>query len=284
MRRPGVAQRAVFVEDYDMALATELVHGIDLWINTPRRPWEACGTSGMKVLVNGGLNLSELDGWWAEAFSPEIGWALGDGRDHGDDPGWDGAEAEALYALLEREVLPEFYARDASGIPGRWVARMRESMALLTPRFSANRMVRQYVRQYYLPAAQQVRRRSASGGALGGQIEGWAALIDRQWHHLRFGALRTSEEGDERIFEVELYLGSLAPAAVRVEVYADATAAAPSERVPMAAVRRLVNGGGGWLFRAPVAKTRPASDYTPRAIPAHADALDLEISHVLWHH
>ena len=116
-------------------MAEHLVQGVDVWVNTPRRPWEASGTSGMKVLVNGGLNLSELDGWWAEAYSPEVGWAIGDGREHGDDPAWDAAEAEALYGLLEREVIPEFYARDEHGIPRRWVARMRESMARLTPRF-----------------------------------------------------------------------------------------------------------------------------------------------------
>ena len=99
----------------------------------------------MKVLVNGGINLSELDGWWAEAYTPEVGWALGDGQEHGDDPAWDAVEAEALYDLLEREVIPEFYTRNKQGIPTAWVARMRESMARLTPQFSANRAVREYI-------------------------------------------------------------------------------------------------------------------------------------------
>ena len=117
IRRPEVRSRVAFLSDYDMMLAQHMVHGIDLWINTPRRPWEACGTSGMKVLVNGGLNLSELDGWWAEAYSPEVGWAIGDGREHGDDPAWDRTEAEALYAALENEVVPEFYERNEKGLP-----------------------------------------------------------------------------------------------------------------------------------------------------------------------
>ena len=107
----------------------------------------------MKVLVNGGINLSELDGWWVEAYTPEVGWALGDGQEHGDDPAWDAAEAEQLYDLLEREIIPEFYTRDENGIPKAWVARMRESMARLTPRFSASRTVREYSEQHYLPAA-----------------------------------------------------------------------------------------------------------------------------------
>ena len=127
----------------------------------------------MKVLVNGGLNLSELDGWWAEAYAPEVGWALGDGQDHGDDPAWDAAEAEALYDRLEREVVPEFYTRDETGIPTAWVARMRESMARLTPRFSADRAVREYTEQHYLPAAAAYRARAAADCALGRQIVTW---------------------------------------------------------------------------------------------------------------
>src|SRR5690242_3813160 len=102
IRRHDVRGHAVFLADYDALLAQELVAGVDVWINTPRRPWEACGTSGMKVLANGGLNVSELDGWWAEAYSPEVGWAIGDGKDRGYDPAWDKAEANALYSLLER--------------------------------------------------------------------------------------------------------------------------------------------------------------------------------------
>lgn len=125
----------------------------DLWINTPRRPWQGCGTSGMKVLVNGGLNLSELDGWWAEGYRSEVGWALGDGQEHGNDSAWGASEAERLYHLLEGEVIPEFYTRDESGIPLAWVARMRASMAELTPQFSADRILREYTENHSLPAA-----------------------------------------------------------------------------------------------------------------------------------
>jgi starch phosphorylase len=134
-------------------MSEHLVQGVDVWINTPRRPWEASGTSGMKVLVNGGINLSILDGWWAEAYSPKVGWAVGDAQEHGEDLKWDAADAEALYECLECEVIPEFYTRDEKGIPVAWIARMRESMACLTPRFSANRAVREYTERYYLPAA-----------------------------------------------------------------------------------------------------------------------------------
>ncbi len=145
-------ERVVFLEDYDMSLAEHLVQGVDVWINTPLRPWEASGTSGMKVLVNGGLNLSELDGWWAEAYRPDVGWALGDGREHYE-PEWYEREAQQLYEILEQEVIPEFYDRDAGGLPRNWLARIRTSMAQLTPKFSSNRMMREYVEEYYVPAA-----------------------------------------------------------------------------------------------------------------------------------
>jgi glycogen phosphorylase len=119
----------------------------------------------MKVLVNGGINLSELDGWWAEAYTPEVGWALGDGLEHSDDPAWDAIETVTLYERLEQVVIPEFYARDEQGIPTAWVERMRKSMAQLTPRFSANRAVREYVENYYVPAAAAYHERASEMSA-----------------------------------------------------------------------------------------------------------------------
>ena len=221
IRQPDVRPHAIFLSDDDMQLTERLVQGVDVWLNTPRRPWEACGTSGMKVLVNGGLNLSELDGWWAEAYLPEVGWALGDGQEHGDDPAWDASEAEALYDLLERTVIPEFYARDEHGIPTAWVARMRESMARLTPRFSANRTVCEYTEERYLPAATAYRERAANNGAVGRQLVEWQQAVDGKWDSLRFGDVRVKANADHHLFEVELFLGGLDPQAVRVELYAD---------------------------------------------------------------
>ena len=211
IRRPETRRHAIFLSDYDMLLTEHLVQGVDVWINTPRRPWEACGTSGMKVLVNGGINLSELDGWWAEAYTPEVGWALGDGKEHGDDPAWDAAEAQALYDLLEREVIPEFYTRDENGIPTAWVARMRESMAQLTPRFSANRTVREYTEQHYLPAAAAYRARAADKGAVGRQVVDWQHALEQKWAMLRFGEVKVETVGEQHVFEVQVYLGDVDP-------------------------------------------------------------------------
>jgi starch phosphorylase len=283
MRHPEVAGRAVFIPDYDLLLAEHLVQGVDLWINTPRRPWEASGTSGMKVLVNGGLNLSELDGWWAEAYTPEVGWALGDGKEHDSDPAWDAAEAQALYALLEREVVPAFYSRDAHGIPAAWIAKMRESMARLTPRFSANRVVREYTEQHYLPAAVRYRRRAADKAALGTQLVAWRRHLDTHWHEARFGAVRVDTRDGLHQFSVEVSLGRLSPSAVRVELFANPIDGGEPERHTMARGETIDEAGKGVAYTVSVPASREPGDYTPRLVPNHPDALvPLEASEILW--
>jgi starch phosphorylase len=283
IRRPEVRSHAMFLGDYDMLLTENLVQGVDVWINTPRRPWEACGTSGMKVLVNGGINLSELDGWWAEAYTPDIGWALGDGREHGDDPAWDAVEAEALYDLLELQVIPEFYTRDENGIPTAWVKRMRESMARLTPRFSATRAVCEYTEEHYIPAAAAYRARAANNGAVGKQVVDWQHAVDRTWGSLHFGDLRVETKGDNHEFEVDIFLNDLDPTAARVELYADGINGGDPVRVEMKCARPLGGGSRGCVFHASVPTARPAQDYTARVIPQHAGvAVPLESARVLW--
>jgi len=283
IRRPEVRPHVIFLGDYDMLLTERLVQGADVWLNTPRRPWEACGTSGMKVLVNGGINLSELDGWWAEAYTPEVGWALGDGQEHGDDPAWDARDAGALYDLLEHEVIPEFYTRDEQGIPGAWVNRMRESMAQLTPRFSTNRAVREYTEQHYLPAASAYLARAADKGKVGVEMVNWRHELEQKWAALRFGEVKVATGGGHHVFEVQAYLDDLDPEAVQVELYANGINAAAPERVEMKRVRQLVGAINGYAYHAEVAATRPASDYTARLIPRRDGvAVPLEEARILW--
>jgi glycogen phosphorylase len=283
IRRPETRRHAIFLSDYDMLLTEHLVQGVDVWINTPRRPWEACGTSGMKVLVNGGINLSELDGWWAEAYTPEVGWALGDGQEHDDDPFWDAAEAQALYELLEREVIPEFYTRDDDGVPAAWVARMRESMARLTPRFSANRTVREYTEQHYLPAAAAYHNRAADRAAVGRHAVDWRHALERKWAMLRFGDVKVESDGAQHVFEVHVYLDELDPNAVQVELYADGVEGDGPVRQEMKRVRQLVGAANGYAYSARVDATRPATDFTARVIPRCAGvAVPLEGARILW--
>jgi starch phosphorylase len=265
-----------------MLLTGQLVQGVDVWINTPRRPWEACGTSGMKVLVNGGINISELDGWWAEAYTPEVGWALGDGKEHDDDPAWDAAEAEALYVLLEQQVIPEFYTRDPRGIPVAWVARMRESMSRLTPRFSANRAVREYTENYYIPAAGAYRQRAADKGAMAVHLVKWQRALQRHWAKLRFGELKVASDQGRHQFEVQVYLGDLDPNSIQVELYAEGKNGGEPICWEMTRGEQLV-GASGYAYRAELPSTRPAADYTARIVPHYQGAIvPLEASQVLW--
>jgi len=281
--RPEARLHAAFLSDYDMLLTEHLVQGVDVWLNTPRRPWEASGTSGMKVLANGGINLSELDGWWAEAYAPEVGWALGDGREHGDDPAWDAAEAEALYERLEREVIPKFYTRDANGIPTAWVARIRESMAQLTPRFSADRAVREYTEQHYLPAAAAYQARAAEKGAAGRRAVDRLHALQQKWAALRFAEVKVETSGGQHVWEVQAYLDDLDPDAVRVELYADGLNGEAAVRQEMKRVRPLVGAIGGYAYTATAPASRPASDYTARIIPQREGiAVPLEASQILW--
>jgi starch phosphorylase len=283
IRQPEVRPHVIFLSDYDMLMTEELVQGVDVWINTPRRPWEACGTSGMKVLVNGGINVSELDGWWVEAYTPEVGWALGDGQEHGDDPAWDAVEAGALYDLLEREVIPEFYNRNEHGIPTAWLHRMRESMAQLTPRFSASRAVGEYAEQHYLPAAAAYRERAADKGAVGKQVADWQRAVNRTWGSLRFGNLRVESNADQHVFEVEIFLNDLDPKAVRVELFADGVNGGDPVRVEMECDGQPSDASRGCVHRATVPSARPAKDYTARAIPQHPGvAVPLESPRILW--
>jgi glycogen phosphorylase len=283
-RRSEVRSRVVFLSDYDVLMAEHLVQGVDVWVNTPRRPWEASGTSGMKVLVNGGLNLSELDGWWAEAYSPEVGWAIGDGREHGDDPAWDTADAESLYAVLEKEVIPEFYARDEHEIPRAWVTRMRESMARLTPTFSTNRAVRQYTEEHYLSAAAAFRQRAANRGTLGADLVAWQSELAKHWYSLRFGSATVQKQGEQYLFQVQVFLGDMNSEAIRVELYADGEKGAGPITQSMNRGEHLVGAAGGFTYTAVIPANRPAADYTPRLAPQHAGAsVPLEAPFIQWH-
>lgn len=278
---PHLWHRVVFLEDYDITLAQEMVQGVDVWINTPRRPWEACGTSGMKVLVNGGINLSELDGWWAEAYAADLGWAIGTTRQP-DDAAQDARDAEELYSLLERVVLPEFYSREA-GIPRAWIARVRQSIATLAPRFSATRMVQDYLTQAYLPAAAALRRRLADGAAVAHELRQWERRLHRGWRSLHIGAPEVTREADGWSWVLPVYLGEIGPDDIRVELYADAAGTAPAQAVALTRGAPVIGAVGGFSYTGRVASARPATDYTPRIVPFHPDVrVPGELPLIFW--
>ena len=286
LKREDARSKIIFLSDYDMRVAKEMVQGIDLWINTPRRPWEASGTSGMKVLVNGGLNLSELDGWWAEAYVPEVGWALGDGKEHSEGDvavaELDAIEADAMYRTLETEVAADFYTREGIAPPAGWVARMRESMAQLTERFSAARTIREYTEEHYIPAARGYGERSADSSAMGAAMVAWREEIDKKWAGLRFGAFEMKAVGTRYEFKIEVFAGELSADTFKVEVYV-----APGWRVMVSPVLLNRSGetgsAGAMVFTGSVAADLPEEAYIPRVVPYFAGAsVPLEAGEILW--
>jgi starch phosphorylase len=284
IRNSPVRQHAVFLADYDMQMTERLVRGVDVWLNNPRRPWEASGTSGMKVLVNGGLNLSELDGWWAEAYSPEVGWAIGDGREHDSDPAWDDRDAEQMYSLLEEEVIPMFYRRDGAGVPVAWIERMRASMSRLTPLFSANRVVREYTETHYLARAKAYGERAKDAGAATVDMVQWRGAVEEHWPRLRFGSLEVVSSGGQHVFTAQVYLDELDVDAVRVELFADATDAGGREIVEMKRGEPLVGASNAHRYAASVPANRPSCEFTPRIVPSHPLAsVPLECARILWY-
>lgn len=281
-RSPRFRRRVVFLEDYDLALAQELVQGVDVWINTPRRPWEACGTSGMKVLVNGGLNCSVQDGWWDEAYSPDLGWSIGVGHD-GQASTLDAKEAEIAYDLIEQQIAPEFYDRDATGLPRAWVARIRRSMSVLTSAFSSARMVRDYVEKAYLPASARLKRRAQNDFAVAKDLADWSARLQRHWPGLHIGAPTVSRADDSWRFSVPVFLGDALPADVRVELYAEPSGRTAAEVTPLVREQPVSGSTNGYVYAGQVAALRPSTDYTVRVVPSREDAITpLELPLICW--
>ncbi|TNF38252.1 MAG: alpha-glucan family phosphorylase [Deltaproteobacteria bacterium] len=221
-RDPAIRRRLVFVEEYDMGVARHLVQGVDVWLNNPRRPKEASGTSGMKVVPNGGLNLSVLDGWWAEAYDGGNGWAIGAGELYDDVEQGDDIESRILLNLLEEQVIPEFYGRGPDGLPRRWIARMKHSMKGLTFFFSTDRMVLEYAEKLYLPAtragALDIRTDHAAARATAARV----GRLEGGWPKVRIGEVAVDAPydltiGQEVRIEAPVYLGDVAADDVVVE-------------------------------------------------------------------
>jgi glycogen phosphorylase len=211
-----------------------------------------------------------------------VGWALGDGREHAE-PGWDAQEAEALYDLLENDIIPAFYARDAQGIPRAWVARMRASMACLAPRFSSNRMVCEYVEHLYLPATASYRRRCEAGGQLARALYTWQKTLETHWHAVGFGHLEVRQEGNQWVFRVQVYLGEISPKWMRVELYADPVIDEEPLRLVMRQEKQIPGAYNGYVYQIAVPASRPAWHFTPRLIPYHPEVhVPMEAAYIVW--
>ncbi|MBZ0272436.1 alpha-glucan family phosphorylase [bacterium] len=223
-RESNIRSQVIFLEDYDIELARELVAGVDVWLNTPRRPLEASGTSGMKALINGALNCSVLDGWWAEAFVTHAGWAIGAGEEYDDPDYQDRVESSAIYDLLEKEIVPTFYDRARDGLPRRWIEMMKRSMTAYGPLFNTDRMLQQYVRRYYLPAEAYYASLCAHEYRDGVQYAAWRRNVRERWDPIAVNDVtaETNEgrrAGEELLVTANVSLGELQPQDVHVEIY-----------------------------------------------------------------
>ena len=207
-------RRVVFLEDYDMEVARYLVQGADIWLNTPRRPLEASGTSGMKASANGALNLSVIDGWWAEAYDPNVGWAIGRGEEYDVPELQDRLEASTLYDVLEHEIVPLFYDRGPDGLPRRWISRMKNAMEAICPRFNTTRLVQDYVRELYVPAAGHWSELTSRGLAGAAELVEWKRKVARAWSGVQVHGHQILDEalsGRPAKVEIRVRLGSLRP-------------------------------------------------------------------------
>ena len=223
-RLPELEGRVLLLEDYDMDLARHLVHGVDVWLNNPRRPLEASGTSGEKAAMNGVLNLSVLDGWWAEGFNGRNGWALGEEREFASQDEQDLVDVNSLYSTLEDEVVPLYYDRAGDGVPAGWVARMKDAIRSLTPAYCTHRMLEDYLEALYIPACQRGLAMAEEGYAPARALAAWRQAMEKAWREVRVEAeipqVREVDRGQELPFEVKVHLGPLEPRDVRVELFA----------------------------------------------------------------
>ena len=271
----------VFLEDYDIQLARYLVHGVDIWLNNPRRPLEASGTSGMKVLGNGGLNLSVLDGWWDEGFRGEAGWAIGSGEQYEDAAYQDYVESNALYNMLESEVVPLFYRRDEDRLPRHWLTKMKNSMRLLCPQFSCNRMLHEYTESFYLPAARFGARMTANNLERSRVLAQWKGDMQQNWSQIRFESLAAQNKDMPNVgqgLEVRagVRLGAIEPKDVSIELYYGPLSAerhiSQARAVPMN-WQNCQDGIHHYTGVIPCERSG-RHGYTARALPAHSDALE----------
>jgi len=219
-------RRIVFLEDYDLCLAHYLASGVDAWLNTPRRPREASGTSGMKIAANGGLNISVLDGWWCEAYDPENanGWAIGRGEEYEDTEQQDAVESQALYNLLEKEVIPRYYGRRADGVPHGWVKMMKACMRTIIPVFSSNRMVHEYTERFYVPGILRGRKLLADGLAGAAALANWKQELRARWGRISIVDATIPDAADfavgrELPVTATIYLDAISPDDVAVQIY-----------------------------------------------------------------
>jgi starch phosphorylase len=290
-RTSSVRRRIVFIENYDINVARHLVQGVDVWLNTPRRPYEASGTSGMKAAANGVLNCSILDGWWVEGYKPDLGWAIGRGEQYADPNVQDQVESQALYDLLEKQIVPLFYKRSVDNIPREWIARMKNCMRELAPVFNTNRMVREYTEKFYVPSATRGSLLMSDGLRRSVDLAHAKASLRQRWHGIRIVGVHTTgnghfKVGDEMQVEAMVDLPNINPSEVSLQLYAGPVSA--SGRIENPQVIRMdyarEAGPGVHLFSGRIdCRSSGRHGFAVRVLPGNPDmATPFEPGLIAW--
>jgi starch phosphorylase len=278
-RRPEFRRRIVFLEDYDMNVARYLVQGVDVWLNNPRRPLEASGTSGMKVGANGGSNLSVLDGWWVEGYAGDNGWPIGAGEEYTDLTYQDDVESRAIYDLLEQEIVPLFYTRGSDGLPRGWLKVMKRSVSTVAPVFNTNRMVQEYMEKCYVPSAERFLKLTRDDLKSAGELARWRQSVSQAWQAVRVEQVEANAAdpmhvGGQLAVKARVQLGSLSPQDVEVQLFhgvVDNQGEIPApSTIPMSH-----NGAaehGRWVFRGTIpCRSSGQHGFAVRVLPRHRD-------------
>jgi starch phosphorylase len=282
-RRPEYRRRIVFIEDYDINVARYLVQGVDVWLNNPRRPLEASGTSGMKVCCNGGINLSILDGWWVEGYAQNNGWAIGAGEEYTDLAYQDDVESRAIYDLLEQEIVPLFYTRSSDGLPRGWLRMMKQSMGTICPVFNTNRMVQEYIEKCYWPSAQRYEGLAANTLKRANELAQWRKRVGQGWPQIRVESVESKgadplHVGGELEVKARVNLGLFTPDDVEVQLFhglVDSFGEIPNPgTIPMS--HNGMHEGSAWTFSGRIScRSSGQYGFAVRVLPKHADLANL---------
>jgi len=272
-----VQSRIVFIENYDISVARYLTSGADVWLNTPRRPMEASGTSGMKASMNGVLNCSILDGWWDEAYNPEVGWAIGQGEQYADDQLQDDIESKALYDLLERDIIPLFYQRGRDNLPREWIKRMKTCMREIGQSMSSHRMLMDYSNMFYLPALENYRRITKDNYAESKAVAAYLNKLRSAWNSLKITKVESNakpvmQRGDSLTVTACIEMANLSPKEVQVELY-HGTVSNQSQDITGACrteMQAIKQEGNTWVYQVQIECTDTGQQgHTVRILPKH---------------
>jgi starch phosphorylase len=292
-KEPKFRRKIVFIENYDLNVASFLVQGCDIWLNNPRRPLEASGTSGMKVIVNGGLNFSILDGWWDEAFDPKIGWKIGNGEEYTDHDYQDEVESRQIYNILETQIVPLFYSRGEDNLPRVWISMLKNSIKKLGYYFNTHRMVEEYCEKFYMPAYKKRELLLKDNGKGAKELSMWKEKIKDNWSKIKILSVDTAGEqkqillGEEFSVNAEIDLGDLEPADVEVQIYFGPTEKVEypelCSTVSMTTGRKSSNSGTYKYSGSVVSNSSGQIGFTVRIIPKHDLLISpFDLGLVLW--